>query len=112
MKIAVATSVGDQVTHFGRAQNFSIYEFDEENYKLSFLENRETNIDLEMKHQWKTSLDLIKDCEIVICSQVGVHAKFGLEKKGIKVVQDEGDTPEVLDNYINHLKFMNKPLFK
>ncbi|GAB6055697.1 hypothetical protein HYG87_07360 [Methanobacterium alkalithermotolerans] len=110
MKIAVTTSDGNNVSHFGKAKILPIYEFDEKNLKLTFLENRKSQIDVSMKHQWNMLLDMIKDCDVVICAQAGMNAKFGLENAGIKVVLDEGSTEEVLERYRKHVEFMNKPL--
>ncbi len=111
MKIAITTSDGDTVSHFGKARILHVYEFDEKSLKLTFLENRKSQIDLSMKHQWNILLDMIKDCDVVICAQAGMNAKFGLENAGIKVVLDEGSVEEVLERYKSHVEFMNKPLF-
>jgi len=109
MKIAVATSNGKDVEHFGKAQSFMIYEFDEEN--VNFTEKRESPKIKGEKHQWQKSLDVIGDCEVVICVQAGLKGKFGLKNAGIKLVEDEGSIDEVLERYVKHYKFMNKPLF-
>ena len=77
MKIAIAKSDRDEVAHFGQAQIFSIYDFDEKSYEITFLEDRNTNINPEIKHQWSLSLELINDCDLVICSQLGMNAKVG-----------------------------------
>jgi hypothetical protein len=37
-----------------------------------------------------------------------MNGKFGLEQKGIKLVEDEGTVEEVLDRYIKHYNFMKK----
>lgn len=109
MKIAVASSDGINADlHFGKAKHFSIYEFDEE--KAIFIERRIVSIDDGQKHQWKKSLDVVEDCEIVICVQAGMNGKFGLEQKGIKLVEDEGTIEEVLDRYIKHYNFMKSPI--
>jgi len=110
MKIAVATSNCKDVDHFGKAQNFMIYEFDEEN--MVFIERRDSKKIKGEKHQWQKSLDAIKDCEVVICAQAGFKGKFGLKNAGIKLVEDEGTIDEVLERYVNHYKFMKKSLFK
>jgi predicted Fe-Mo cluster-binding NifX family protein len=109
MKIAVASSDESKVDlHFGHAREFSIYDFDEE--KTTFLERRHVKLNPDEKHQWKKSLDVIEDCDVVICVQAGMNAKFGLEQKGIKLVEDEGTVKEVLDRYIKHYNFMKKPI--
>jgi len=109
MKIAVATSNGKDVEHFGKAQEFMIYEFDEE--KVDFIEKRESTKIKGEKHQWQKSLNVIEDCEVVICAQAGLKGKFGLKNAGIKLVEDEGSVDEVIERYVNHYKFMKKPLF-
>jgi predicted Fe-Mo cluster-binding NifX family protein len=109
MKIAVASSDGTNADlHFGKAEHFSIYEFNEE--KAVFIERRSVSITEGEKHQWKKPLDIIEDCDVVICVQAGMNGKFGLEQKGIKLVEDEGTVEEVLDRYIKHYNFMKKPL--
>ncbi|MDI6723590.1 MAG: NifB/NifX family molybdenum-iron cluster-binding protein [Methanobacterium sp.] len=109
MKIAVATSNDKDVEHFGKAQEFMIYEFDEE--KVDFIEKRESPKIKGEKHQWKKSLNVIEDCEVVICAQAGLKGKFGLKNAGIKLVEDQGSVDEVIERYVNHYKFMKKPLF-
>jgi len=109
MKIAVATSNGEDVDHFGKAQEFLIYEFDGEN--MNFIEKRESSKIKGEKHQWQKSLDVINDCEVVICAQAGLKGKFGLKNAGIKLVEDEGSIGEVLERFVNHYNFMKKPLF-
>ncbi|MBM4242150.1 MAG: dinitrogenase iron-molybdenum cofactor biosynthesis protein [Euryarchaeota archaeon] len=110
MKLALASSNGKSVDlHFGKARNFLIFEFDGE--KARFLENRKVSIDPEEKHQWEKSLEIIKDCEVVICVQAGMRGKVGLDNAGIKLIEDEGPVENVLERYISHYKFMKKPLF-
>jgi predicted Fe-Mo cluster-binding NifX family protein len=109
MKIAVAISNGEDVDHFGKAQNFLIYEFNEE--KMNFIEKRESPKIKGEKHQWQKSLDAIDDCDVLICVQAGLKGKFGLKNAGIALVEDEGLIEEVLGRYVDHLKFMKKPLF-
>jgi predicted Fe-Mo cluster-binding NifX family protein len=109
MKIAVATSNEKDVDHFGKAQGFMIYEFDEKS--INFIEKRESPKIKGEKHQWQKSLSVIGDCEIVICVQAGLKGKFGLKDAGINLVEDEGKIEEVLDRFIKHYNFMKKPLF-
>lgn len=109
MKIAVATSDDGRVTeHFGKAQRFQIYEFNGEN--VEFLGIRESKKDPDKKHQWNKSLKVIEDCEVIISLQSGVTAKPQLKKMGKTVLEDEGTVEEVIDRFIAHYKFMEKPL--
>ena len=109
MRIAVATSNDKDVDHFGKAQGFMIYEFNEKN--TNFIEKRESPKIKGEKHQWQKSLDVIGDCDVVICVQAGLKGKFGLKNAGINLVEDEGGIEEVLERYVNHYNFMKKPLF-
>jgi predicted Fe-Mo cluster-binding NifX family protein len=105
MKIALASSDGKNVNlHFGKAFKFSIYEL--EGNKPNFLETREVEKNLEEKHQWDKSLKIIRDCKVVICVQVGIKARLGLKKAGIKILEDEGPVNEVLERYMIHEEFM------
>ena len=108
MKIAVATSNDKDVEHFGKAQGFMIYEFDDGN--MNFIEKRESPKIQGEKHQWQKSLDVIGDCEVVICVQAGLKGKFGIKNAGIKLVEDEGSIENVLERFVNHYNFMKKPL--
>lgn len=108
MKIAVATSNDKDVDHFGKAQGFLIYEFDEEN--MIFIEKRDSKKVKGEKHQWQKSLDVIGDCEVAICAQAGLKGKLGLKDAGIKLVEDEGTVEDALKRYVKHYKFMKKPL--
>ncbi len=109
MKIAIAASDdGKYVEHFGKAQKFLIYKFEGETEE--FLEIRESPKEPGEKHQWGKSLNVIKDCEVIICFQIGINAKPRLKKMGKTIVEDEGTVDEVLERYIKHYKFMNLPL--
>lgn len=109
MKVAVAVSDNEKFSeHFGRAQKFRIYEFNGENMK--FMERRDSPKEAGEKHQWGKSLMVIEDCDVVICLQIGITAKPGLKKMGKTVVEDEGTVDDVLNRYIKHYQFMNKPL--
>ncbi len=108
MKIAVATSNDKDVDHFGKAQGFLIYDFDEE--KMNFIEKRDSQKIKGEKHQWQKSLDVIGDCEVIICAQAGLKGKLGLKNANIKLVEDEGTVEEALERYVKHYNFMKKPL--
>lgn len=109
MMVAVAASDDEKyVEHFGRAQKFFIYDFDGKN--IEFMEIRESLKVPEEKHQWGKSLDVIEDCDVVICAQIGMNAKPGLKRMGKTVVEDEGTVEEVLERFHKHQIFMSKPL--
>jgi predicted Fe-Mo cluster-binding NifX family protein len=52
----------------------------------------------------------MKDCDVVICAQIGINAKPGLKKMGKTVVEDEGTVEEVLERFRKHQIFLSKPL--
>ncbi|KAF5088973.1 NifB/NifX family molybdenum-iron cluster-binding protein [Methanobacterium aggregans] len=109
MRIAVAASDDEKyAAHFGRAQKFLIYNFNEKN--IEFVETRESAKLPGEKHQWKKSLDVVEDCDVVICVQIGINAKPGLKRMGKTVVEDEGTVEEVLERFHKHQIFMSKPL--
>ena len=109
MRVAVAASDDEKYAeHFGRAQKFLIYDFDGEN--IEFIETRESSKVPGEKHQWVKSLDVLKDCDVVICVQIGMNAKPSLKKMGKTVVEDEGTVEEVLERFRKHQIFMSKPL--
>ena len=110
MKIAVASTDDESFTeHFGKAQKFLIYKYDEE--KVEFLEKRESPKEIGEKHQWGKSLKVVEDCDVIICLQIGIKAKPALKEMGKSVVEDEGLVDEALERFIKHLQFMKKPLF-
>jgi len=111
MRIAIASSDGKNVDlHFGKAKSICIFDFDEDGDNKTFVEKRTVEIELGEKHQWMKTLDTIRDCDLVICVQAGFKSKFGIEEAGLKLVEDEGPLDEVLNNYIEHYKFMKAPL--
>ncbi|MCC7549917.1 MAG: dinitrogenase iron-molybdenum cofactor biosynthesis protein [Methanobacterium sp.] len=108
MKIAVATSDQINADHFGRTRGFAIYQWNGDDPE--FIEYIETNINPESKHQWYQGLSILGDCEVVIAAQAGMKAKYGIKKANLKLVEDEGTVKEVLERFIAHERFMNKPL--
>ncbi|HHT19392.1 MAG: NifB/NifX family molybdenum-iron cluster-binding protein [Euryarchaeota archaeon] len=108
MKIAVATSDQINADHFGRAKGFAIYQWDGNDPE--FIKYIKTNIDPEEKHQWQKGLSLLEDCEIIIAAQAGMKAKYGIKKANLKLVEEEGTVEEVLKRFIDHERFMSKPI--
>ncbi|MDR1820248.1 MAG: FeMo cofactor biosynthesis protein [Methanobrevibacter sp.] len=105
MKIAIASSDGENVDlHFGKANSIYIYDFDGE--KTEYIEHRTLNINKNERHQWTKVLDTISDCNVVISVQSGFKSRFGIEKAGLKNVEDDGPIEDVLKRYVDHYKFM------
>lgn len=111
MKIALCTSDDEKYTeHFGKAQKFLIYEYEGQN--VQFLDKRESIKIAGEKHQWKKSLQVLEDCEVIIAEQIGLRAKTAVKEMNKKVLEDEGTVHEVLQRFVQHQKFIEKPLFK
>mgnify|MGYP003571555038 CR=1 FL=1 len=107
MRIAVASSNGENVDlHFGKAKSLYVYEYDEEEDKFNFIDQRNVEIEVDMKHQNPKIIKAIEDCEVCICEQFGPKAAIYSEDAGLKLVKDEGTVEEVLRKYIGHVNFM------
>jgi len=108
MKIAVASSDKINADHFGRAKGFAIYQWNGD--EAEFIEYIKTNINPEEKHQWQTGLSILSDCEVIIAAQAGMKAKYGIKKANLKLFEEEGTIEEVINRFIKHEEFMNKPI--
>ena len=107
MRIAVASSNGENVDlHFGKAKSLFVYEYDEKEDKFNFIDQRNVEIEADMKHQNPKIIKAIEDCEVAICEQFGPKAAIYAEDAGLKLVKDEGTVEEALRNYIDHVNFM------
>ena len=52
MRIAVASTNGENVDlHFGKANSLYVYEYDEEDDEFKFIDQRNVEIEQDMKHQ-------------------------------------------------------------
>ena len=107
MRIAIASSNGKDVDlHFGKAHSLYVYEYDEEEDKIKFMEQRTVEIEMDTKHQNPKIIKAIEDCEACICAQFGPKAAIYAEDAGLKLVKDEGTVEETLQKYIDHVNFM------
>ena len=107
MRIAVASTNGENVDlHFGKAHSLYVYEYNEENDEINFLEQRTVEIEVDMKHQNPKIIKTIEDCEVAICEEFGPKAAIFAEDAGLKLVRDEGSVEEALRKYIDHVNFM------
>lgn len=87
-KVAVASSDGKFVNqHFGMAQQFLIFEIDDEG-KYEFLELRENlpacDVEGHSEDAMTRSVKLISDCDAILASQIGPGAIDILIKNGIE----------------------------
>jgi predicted Fe-Mo cluster-binding NifX family protein len=105
MRIAIASSDGKNVDlHFGKANSIYVYDFD--GLSARRVDHRVVNIVSNDKHQWMKVIDAISDCDVVISVQSGFKARFGIEKAGLKNIEDDGSIEDVLKRYVDHYNFM------
>ena len=107
MRIAVTSSDGENVDlHFGKGNSLYVYDYNEENEDLSFLEHRTVAIEEDKKEQSYLIIKAIEDCDVVICLEFGFKAQIKASEANLKLVREEGTVKEALDSYINHVNFM------
>jgi len=106
MRLAVISSDGKNVDlHLGKGNKIYIYDYNQDN--LDFLEMREVEISKDSKHQGGKVIKACSDCGVLISVQYGFKSKIKAEDANIKLVMDEGPITDVLNRYIEHVKFMN-----
>ncbi|MDL2246657.1 dinitrogenase iron-molybdenum cofactor biosynthesis protein [Methanobrevibacter sp. OttesenSCG-928-K11] len=109
MKIAITSNDGENVdTHLGKSLYLSIYDVDGDDF--NFIERRETGVDVSEKHSGGIVLELAQDCDVIITAKYGFKSKIKADNANIKLVEDEGPIDEVLKRYIDHVKFLDKPI--
>ncbi len=99
IKVAVASSDGKVInSHFGRANQFLVFSLSKGSYE--FIETRENSPACSFGDHSEDSLDrsidIIKDCQIVLASQIGPGAEKLLGKRGIKVLSGSSFLDDVL----------------
>lgn len=106
MRLAVVSSDGKNVDlHLGKGKSVYVYDYDAE---LNFAEKREVEIAEDTKHQGGKVINACMDCDVLIAVQYGFKSKIKAEDADIRLVMDEGPIDEVLERYIDHVKFMQK----
>ncbi len=111
MKFAVASSDGENIDlHFGKASSVCIFDYDDG--KIEFLEKYEIDIDENKHHQGSLIVNFLNNHNIktIFVQQIGFKSKIKVDDAGIKVVVDEGTIEDAVEKYVNHLKFMEKPV--
>lgn len=104
LRIAIASSDGKNVNmHLGSATHFLI--FQKEGNKVDFIELRKKAKKQLKEHsdKWMQALELMGDVNVVICSKLGPEPLQELEKRGIIVIQSEGNINEVLKKYLGDI---------
>lgn len=98
--VAVASSDGKLVNrHFGRADKFYIYEIADKTF--SFVEERDTkaicNGGSHEESDFNSTIELLKDCKVVIVSQIGYAAEKYIGERGLVALEIPGFIDEVLE---------------
>lgn len=98
IRIAVASDDGKYVNrHFADADAFIVFErIDNE---IKFSEIRKVDVGKIEKHddRWRRVLDLIDDCEIVICRRIGEKPLEEAKRRGVIVFEsDDGIAAAIL----------------
>ena len=107
-KVAVASSDGKYINqHFGMAQQFLIFEIDDEgNYKFLELRNNTPACDVggHTDEAMARSAELISDCEVLLASQIGPAAVNALASYGIEAYM----APTFIDTALKELAVLKK----
>ena len=104
MRLAAVSSDGKNVDlHLGRGSSVYVYDWENE---LTFVEERNVEISEDAKHQGGKVIKMCDDCDVLFCVQYGFKSKIKADNAGLKLVMDEGPIDEVLQKYIDHVKFM------
>ncbi|MBR0599478.1 NifB/NifX family molybdenum-iron cluster-binding protein [Sinanaerobacter chloroacetimidivorans] len=98
-RVAVASLDGIEVNqHFGRANEFLIYDIQDETY--AFLETRRTAPSCYNHTHTETRFDrvitLLSDCDAIFVSQIGEGAAAYLIQKGVRVFESPYEIEDVL----------------
>ncbi len=110
MKVAVASKDGLYVdSHFGKAAQFMIFEIDNGNPRL--LEVRANTFtggggecSPGVKDLLGEVINLLDDCEVIICQKIGSCALDQLVAKGIKVTESSDSVLESISTVGNEVK--------
>lgn len=104
-KVAVASTDGIAINeHFGKAEEFWIYESDEQG-AYQFLERRTKSLDEFTEHQAAT-VQLLADVEVVLVSKIGPGAEKELRREGIIALSVSGSIEKALIAYAKRGKFI------
>lgn len=102
MKIAVASNNGKTVNlHFGDASCCLIFEVDVN--QVNFVELREKPRKPIKDHsdRWKQSLELVNDCQVVLCSKIGLEPKEALQNEGIEAIESQKEVQDAIKDYLS-----------
>ncbi len=111
MNFAVASTDGENIDlHFGKASSICIFDYDDG--EINFLDKYNIDIDEDKHHQGSLIVNFLNNHNIktIFVLQIGFKSKIKVDDAGIKVVVDEGSIKDAVLKYVNHLKFMEKPV--
>lgn len=104
MKIAVASKDGKHIDlHFGDANRFLIFEIKEGEGKFQVIREKTPMPLNEHTERWISSIDLINDCNVVLCSKIGKEPTIELRKLGIKPIQLDCEVKKGIKECSKHL---------
>ncbi|MDO5851675.1 MAG: NifB/NifX family molybdenum-iron cluster-binding protein [Methanobacteriaceae archaeon] len=105
VKIAVAVNDnGKKLEHFGQSEYFVIYDYNKKDNSINYSDIKFSPKIKGQKEQWEKSAETIKNCDIVLCENIGAVAKKEIKKMGIEVILYSGHVTYVLDKYLNSKK--------
>lgn len=115
MRIAVATIDGTSMSqHFGRSKGFVVFEVDGNTIRARALRSNHHTPDAQglcdgpkghehQQHDHGGIVELLKDCDVVLCGGMGAGAAAALTKHGIKafVISGSCSADEALTRYLD-----------
>lgn len=103
MKIAIASNNGKTVNlHFADATTFLIFEFHENQVNFQELREKPRKSIQDHSDRWKQSLELINDCQAVLCCRIGPEPKKTLQKINIDVIESQNEINEAIKDYLQY----------
>ena len=102
-RVAVASTDGKYVNeHFGRAQQFLIFELDDSGYQFVEMRQNQPSCNVEQADETRHSdtVNLLSDCKAVLVARIGPGAEQFLLQHGIKAVI----IPDFIDEALKQLQ--------
>ena len=104
-KVAVASTDGIAINeHFGRAEEFWIYESNEGG-AYQFVERRKKTLE-ESEGDHTATVQLLADVEVVLVNKIGPRAENELRREGIIALSVSGTIDKALSAYAKRGKFI------
>lgn len=109
-RVAIGSKDGISITeHFGQAEQFLIYELDDDGAAYHLVETRKNDFSNAGNHQSKTMViaELLSDVQVVFVSRIGPEAIQALQQKGIKAVELSIPVDKALKAYAKRGKLLD-----